>query len=81
MLWILALGVCLASELPVNDVAKPKVLVLKSGARLPYDDLIRDGSTVFVRAGGNSIVIDAADVVPDPPPAAPRLRQRGTRSC
>lgn len=69
---ILFLGLAavgLASELPVNEVAKPKVLVLKNGTRMPYDDLIRDGSTVFVRAGGNSVVIDAADVVPDPPPA------------
>ena len=65
-----ALGVCLCAEVPVP--AKPKVLVLKNGQKMIYDDISRDGGTMFVRVGGQSILIDAADVVPDPPAVSPK---------
>jgi soluble lytic murein transglycosylase-like protein len=47
----------------------PNILVLKSGQRLIYDDLTREGSTYFVRMGGQSIMIDVADVAATPAPA------------
>lgn len=66
-LLFLALGVCLAAEEPLAPKA-PKVLVLKSGQRIVYDDVSREGTTLFVRAGGQSVMIDAADVAPAPAP-------------
>lgn len=67
---LLTLGVCPAAETPAAPAApaEPKFLVLKNGQRIPYDDLSRDGSTLFVRSGGQSLLIDAADVAPAPPP-------------
>jgi len=65
VLFFLVLGVCLAAE----EQLVPKVLVLKSGQRIVYDDISREGTTLFVRAGGQSVMIDAADIVPDPGPA------------
>jgi hypothetical protein len=62
-LLFLALGVCLAAEEPLV----PKVLILKSGQRIVYDDVSREGTTLFVRTGGQSVMIDAADVAPVPP--------------
>jgi soluble lytic murein transglycosylase-like protein len=58
---ILLAGMCLLAEEP-----KQRVLVLKSGQRIVYDDLSREGTTVFVRTGGHSIMIDAAELAPDP---------------
>jgi soluble lytic murein transglycosylase-like protein len=64
---LLLAGVCLhAAEMKVEPL--PKVLVLKSGQRLIYDELSREGSTLFVRMGSQSIMIDAADVAAAPPP-------------
>ena len=57
----LALGVCLLAEVPPR-----KILVLKNGQRIIYDDISREGATLFVRAGGQSVMIDAADVAPTP---------------
>lgn len=66
-LIFLALGVCLlAEERPQN------VLVLKSGLRIIYDEMSRDGGTLFVRAGGQSVMIEADDVAPTPVPEPPR---------
>jgi len=64
VLFFLALGVCLAAE----EQLVPKVLVLKSGQRIVYDDISREGTPLFVRAGGQSVMIDAADVAPAPAP-------------
>ncbi len=66
----LAVGVCLPAAEPIQKETEPKVLILKSGQRIVYDDLSRDGSSVFVRSGGQSIVIDSAEVAPPPAPAA-----------
>lgn len=44
----------------------PQVLVLKSGQRIVYDELSREGETYFVRTGGQSVMIDAGDVAPAP---------------
>ena len=41
-----------------------QVLVLKSGQRIVYDELSREGETYFVRTGGQSVMIDAGDVAP-----------------
>lgn len=60
-------GVCLLGEVPVSEQAKPKVLVLKSGQRIVYDELSKDGGTLFVRSGGQSLMIDAAEVAPEAP--------------
>ena len=68
---ILAAGVCLFGEVPTLEQPKPKVLVLKSGQRIVYDDLSKDGGTLFVRSGGQSLMIDAAEVAPEAP-AVPR---------
>jgi hypothetical protein len=62
-------GVCLSGETPITEQAKPKVLVLKSGQRIVYDDLSKEGGTLFVRSGGQSLMIDAVEVAPEPPPA------------
>lgn len=66
MALILLAGVCLLAEVPNVEQPKPKVLVLKSGQRIVYDDLSREGGTLFVRSGGQSIMVDAADVAPEP---------------
>jgi soluble lytic murein transglycosylase-like protein len=66
---LLALGVCLFAD---EQKAEQKVLVLKSGQRLVYEDISREGTTLFVRAGGHSVMIDSADVAP-PPPEKPKL--------
>jgi len=66
-LFLLALGVCLAAEEPLV----PKFLVLKSGQKMAYDDISRDGTTLFVRSGGQMIMIDSADVAPTPAPPPP----------
>lgn len=42
------------------------VLVLKNGQRIGYESLVREGDTLFVRAGSQSLVIDASDVAPPP---------------
>jgi len=57
----LALGVCLRADEPSQ-----KILVLKSGQRIIYDEISREGTTLFVRIGGQSVMIDAADVAPAP---------------
>ena len=44
------------------------VLVLKNGQRIGYESLVREGETLFLRVGGNSLVIDAAEVAPEPEP-------------
>lgn len=59
----LAAGVCLAS-----GEAAENILVLKNGQRIVYDNLSQEGSTLFVRTGGQSLMIDAADVAPTPEP-------------
>ena len=58
---ILLAGACLLAEEP-----KQKVLVLKSGQRIVYDEISREGGTLFVRSGGQSVMIDAAEVAPAP---------------
>jgi soluble lytic murein transglycosylase-like protein len=58
----LALGVCLAAD----EAPPQKFLVLKTGQKIVYDDISRDGSTMFVRTGGQSVMIDAAEVAPAP---------------
>ena len=57
----LALGACLLAEEPTQ-----KILTLKNGQRIIYDDISREGATLFVRTGGQSVMIDAADVAPAP---------------
>ena len=57
----LALGVCLLAEEPTQ-----KILTLKNGQRIIYDDISREGATLFVRTGGQSVMIDDADVAPAP---------------
>src|SRR5262245_41390009 len=66
-LIFLALGICLAAEEP----STPKILLLKSGQKMVYDDISRDGTTLFVRSACQMIMIDSADVAPAPPPPAP----------
>ena len=67
--FTLLAGLCLhAAEMKVDPL--PKVLVLKSGQRIVYDELSREGNTLFVRTGGQSILIDAADVAATPPPTS-----------
>ena len=61
----LLLAVCLAAEEP-----QPKFLVLKRGQRIVYDDISKDGATLFVRTGTESIMIDAADVAATQAPTA-----------
>lgn len=65
--WFMLLGVSLSAEAP-----QQKFLVLKTGQRLVYDSLSREGTTLFVRSGGHSVMIDAADVVLTPPVAVDR---------
>jgi len=60
---LLALGVCLFAEEPPPE----KILLLKNGQRIIYDDISREGGTLFVRTGGQSVMIDADDVAPAPP--------------
>jgi len=55
-----------AEERPVQ------VLVLKSGQRIVYDELSREGETLFVRSGGQSVMIDASDVAPVPVVVVPK---------
>lgn len=55
----LALGVCLLAEEPTQ-----RLLTLKNGQRIIYDDISREGATLFLRAGSHSVMIDAADVAP-----------------
>jgi len=62
---LLALGVCLFAEEPPPE----KILLLKNGQRIIYDDISREGGTLFVRTGGQSVMIDADDVAPAPPTA------------
>ena len=38
------------------------VLVLKNGQRIGDESLVREGETLFLRVGGNSLVIDASEV-------------------
>ncbi|MBI2687821.1 MAG: lytic transglycosylase domain-containing protein [Acidobacteria bacterium] len=71
----LLLGVCLFAAEHVQNV-----LVLKNGQRIPYDEINREGATLFVRSGGQSIMIDAADVAPPPvelPKGTPALNVPG----
>lgn len=63
----LALGVCLWAEEPPR-----KILVLNSGQRIIYDDISREGPTLFVRTGGQSVMIDASEVAPAPAPEVPK---------
>lgn len=62
---LLALGVCLFAEEPPPE----KILLLKNGQRIIYDDISREGGTLFVRTGGQSVMIDVDDVAPAPPTA------------
>lgn len=64
---LLALGVCLTAA-ETRTAEEPKILLLKNGQRIVYDDIIREGKTLFVRSGGHSVTIDADDVAPPPPP-------------
>lgn len=47
---------------------EPTVLRLKNGQRLVYDSMSREGDSLFVKSGGQMLVIDAADVAPEPVP-------------
>jgi soluble lytic murein transglycosylase-like protein len=51
-----------------GEGVSPSVLVLKNGQRIGYESLVREGETLFLRAGSQSLVIDASEVAP--PPAA-----------
>jgi len=53
----------LGAEAPTVPEA-PKVLVLRNGQRIVYDEVSKDGGTLFVRTGGSVVMIDAADVAP-----------------
>lgn len=67
---ILGAVVCLAADVPSREQQpQPQFLVLKNGQRMAYDEITREGSTLFVRSGGHSVMIDAAEVVP--PAATP----------
>lgn len=46
-------------------------LVLKSGQRIAYDSLIREGETLFLRSGGTSLMISSAEVAPAAPVVLP----------
>ena len=60
-LLLLVVGLSLwAEERPTQ------VLVLKSGQRIGYDEMSREGETLFVRTGGHSVMIDVGDVAPAP---------------
>jgi soluble lytic murein transglycosylase-like protein len=65
MLRVLCLSGLLAMGAAVAEVSS-SVLVLKNGQRISYESLVREGGTLFVRQGGNLLVIDAADVAPEP---------------
>ncbi len=59
MFALLVVGLTLGAE------ERPgRVLVLKSGQRIVYDELSREGETYFVRMGGQLVMIDAVDVAP-----------------
>ncbi|HEU0124098.1 MAG TPA: lytic transglycosylase domain-containing protein [Bryobacteraceae bacterium] len=63
-------GVCLLAEAPKPESLQPaeqklKVLTLRNGQKIVYDDISRDGASYFVRAGGHSLIVDAADVIPE----------------
>lgn len=64
---LMALGLCVFA-----GVAQPNVLVLKSGQRIIYDEISREGETLFVRSGGQSLVLDAAELQPAPEVELPR---------
>lgn len=49
-------------------VSPSHLLVLKSGQRIFYEELNREGQTLFVRSGGHSLILDAADVETAPVP-------------
>ncbi|MCX6587102.1 MAG: lytic transglycosylase domain-containing protein [Acidobacteria bacterium] len=57
------LGLCglLALGAAGGEVSS-SVLVLKNGQRIGYESLVREGETLFLRVGGNSLVIDASEV-------------------
>lgn len=60
---LLALGMTLAATEPEP---KSKSLALKNGQRLVYDDLSREGGTLFLRIGGQLLLLDASEVAPEP---------------
>ena len=68
MLRVLGLFGLLAMGAVGGEVSS-SVLVLKNGQRIGYESLVREGGTLFLRVGGNSLVIDAAEVAPEPEPA------------
>jgi soluble lytic murein transglycosylase-like protein len=51
-----------------GEGVSPGVLVLKNGQRIGYESLVREGDSLFLRAGSQSLVIDASDVAPPPAP-------------
>ncbi|MFN0106573.1 MAG: lytic transglycosylase domain-containing protein [Bryobacteraceae bacterium] len=57
----LLLGVCLSAVEPPL-----KILVLKNGQRMVYDEIVREGGTLFVRTGAQSVIIEAGEVAPAP---------------
>ncbi len=62
----------LAASIYLGAEERPlQVLVLKSGQRIVYDEMSREGETLFVRSGGQSVMIDASDVAPAPVVVAP----------
>jgi hypothetical protein len=63
---LVLLGVCLSAEESPVQKEPVKILRLKNGQRISYDDISREGKTLFVRSGGNSVMVDADDVLPDP---------------
>lgn len=67
----LVVGVCLLAAEHIQKEPEPKVLILNTGQRIIYDDLSREGTTLFVRTGAQSIIIDAAEVAPAPVPHTP----------
>jgi soluble lytic murein transglycosylase-like protein len=60
------LGVCVFA-----DSAPSNILVLKTGQRIVYDELSKEGGTLFVRAGGQSLILDASEVDAAPVAAEP----------
>ena len=47
-----------------GEGVSPSVLVLKNGQRIGYESLVREGDSLFLRAGSHSLVIDASEVAP-----------------